>query len=391
MNPDGSGAHQVSNSPNANNPSWSPDGTKLVATGPTGLFTIGIDGSNLTSLTTGNDADPAWSPDGTRIAFDSSRGGGCNGGGNRVIWVMNADGTGQTQITPCAPCCYDYSPNWSPDGTKLVASLGGVVTIMNPDGTGATPVTQGTYPAWSPDGTKIVFFRSYPPNPESDLLFTINPDGTGETQVTGGGYPDWQPLPLYPHPRSAPSIQVSLVPAFTPCDASETTGSHAAPFAVGSCAPNPTSTQAVLGPSGTAAETIQAQAGPADMALAVAASDIRTPAGADYDPNGTAGNDLRAVFRVRFTDNSNCAGNPCFAPYNKSATAAELDFPQVYIDCVPNGDPTPPGSDCNVSTTANTLLPGSIVGGKQMVLQVFRVRVDDAGNALFLQQGVFAP
>jgi hypothetical protein len=127
------------------------------------------------------------------------------------------------------------------------------------------------------------------------------------------------------------------------------------------------------------------------MALAVAASDIQTPAGADYDPNGAGGNDLLAVFRVRFTDGNNCAGNSCSGPYDQSATAAELDFPQVYIDCVPNGGPTPLGSDCNVSTSANTLVPGSVVAGKKMVLQVFRVRVNDAGNTLFLQQGVFVP
>ena len=44
-----------------------------------------------------------------------------------------------------------------------------------------------------------------------------------------------------------------------------------------------------------------------------------------------------------------------------------------------------------MTTTANTVVPGAVVSGKQAVVQLFRVRVnDDAGN-LFMQQGVFVP
>lgn len=54
---------------------------------------------------------PTWSPDGTRIAFTSTR------DGNALIYVMKADGTGQTNISndPAA----DDSPALSPDGTTL--------------------------------------------------------------------------------------------------------------------------------------------------------------------------------------------------------------------------------------------------------------------------------
>jgi hypothetical protein len=77
---------------------------------------------------------------------------------------------------------------------------------------------------------------------------------------------------------------------------------------------------------------------------------------------------------------------------DQPATTAEFDFPVTYIDCVPVDDPTsPPGSDCNASTSANTLVPGWVVAGKTMTLQAFRVRVLDVGNVIFLQQGVFVP
>jgi Tol biopolymer transport system component len=43
-------------------PAWSRDGSKLVFARADGLFTINVDGSNLTRLTTGNHHEPAWRP-----------------------------------------------------------------------------------------------------------------------------------------------------------------------------------------------------------------------------------------------------------------------------------------------------------------------------------------
>ena len=67
--------------------------------------------TNLTNYNSGNDMGPYWSSDGTRIAFISNR------DGNNEIYVMDADGSNQTNLTNND--VYDDFPNWSPDGTKI--------------------------------------------------------------------------------------------------------------------------------------------------------------------------------------------------------------------------------------------------------------------------------
>jgi Tol biopolymer transport system component len=49
--------------------------------------------------------NPTWSPDGRKIAFDARR------DGNTDIYVMNADGSGLTQMTNGPG--YDGMPSWT--------------------------------------------------------------------------------------------------------------------------------------------------------------------------------------------------------------------------------------------------------------------------------------
>ena len=195
-------------------------------------------------------------------------------------------------------------------------------------------------------------------------------------------------------PQSAPFIHTSLVPSFKQCGTSgnPTNSSHSAPLAVGSCnPPKPTSTQAVVGNMGSGVANVDVV--PGDVQLTGTSSDIRTPSGADYDPSpGSTGADLLSVSRIRFTDHYNCSPSPCSGPYTGPGTGTDLDFGPVPINCSPNGSPTtPPGSDCNVTTTANTVIAGSVVAGKEAVIQTFRIRVNDFTNTLFAQQGIFIP
>jgi len=82
-------------------PSWNPNGEKIAFTSfrevNSEIFAMNADGSGLTRLTNSADGDeaPDYSPDGAKIAFTSDR-----DGEDFLIYTMNADGTGQTILTP---------------------------------------------------------------------------------------------------------------------------------------------------------------------------------------------------------------------------------------------------------------------------------------------------
>jgi Tol biopolymer transport system component len=193
-------------------PAWSPDGSKIafVMTGGDPGTYIGVmnaDGSGLTQLTFpvtcgprtcyGTEADPTWSPDGTRIAF----------GHLAAIWVMNADGSNQMALTD-ETAIFALQPSWSPDGTRIAFAgsiAGGAgadekVYVMRADGALMKNVTSnllvpGSYPAWSPDGTRIAFVEAvnYFDRSHSDgQIGVIRADGSQWTELSPrGNRPSW--------------------------------------------------------------------------------------------------------------------------------------------------------------------------------------------------------
>jgi dipeptidyl aminopeptidase/acylaminoacyl peptidase len=79
-----------------------------------------------------------------KIAFTSDR------DGNSEIYVMNADGSGQTRLTNDG--AIDNEPVWSPDGTKIAfwteRNGPAEIYVMNADGSGQINLTKN--PALTP-------------------------------------------------------------------------------------------------------------------------------------------------------------------------------------------------------------------------------------------------
>jgi hypothetical protein len=208
--------------------------------------------------------------------------------------------------------------------------------------------------------------------------------------------------PSYEEPQSATNLQVSLVPVFRQCGAGANTptGAHSPPLSVGSCPPATTpGAVAHVGANGVGSAQLTAipgdfttAANEADFSILVSATDIRsgTRTGPDYNPNA-GGPDLTYNARLRITDSNNGA-----FPVDEGTTT-DLDFP-VPVDCSTTVGPD--GSNCTTNTTADAVSPGTVIEGKDMIVQIFRVRLSDAGangiqgdsdDKLFQQQGFFVP
>jgi Tol biopolymer transport system component len=117
---------------------WAPDGSQVVYSMRGDLFVVGPDGNEPVRILEGRGgleaSDPVWSPDGAKIAFVSLTGypepvEGFGGWSTGAIWTVNPDGSDPTKLFERGPCCWNGphgGPSWSPDGKKLVFTLGGL-------------------------------------------------------------------------------------------------------------------------------------------------------------------------------------------------------------------------------------------------------------------------
>jgi Tol biopolymer transport system component len=167
------------------------------------IYVVNLRTNKLKRLTNhgGLDGFPTWSPDGRRIAFSR----------DDVplwfspttsLWVMQADGSRQRQLTQAAPGTSHLFPAWSPDGTKIAFTLTTPATsaiyTVDADGRNLRMLADDAeYPAWSPDGKWIVFDSDRDQAPYETDIYVMRSDGSHlqRVAVRAGSdvMPSWSP------------------------------------------------------------------------------------------------------------------------------------------------------------------------------------------------------
>jgi Tol biopolymer transport system component len=190
-------------------PSWSPDGSRVAFTsdadGNYEIYTMRPDGTDVRQLTFTRPpiqhVGPKYSPDGSTLLYASDKDE-TDRANQQDLWVMPSEGGVGTRLT--TGLNNRESRSWSPDGSRIVTQTitdgVGQLVVLNADGTGQQqitdipestprfapggifPVMRGAVtPAWSPDGEWISFASNHQGNYD---IYRIRPDGSGMTRLT---------------------------------------------------------------------------------------------------------------------------------------------------------------------------------------------------------------
>ena len=183
---------------------WSPDGEKLAFHAYEGgswpprnaLYTVRLDGTEITQIAENVVSKASWSPDARRLAVARVE------GENIVLVTLAADGSDEQMITNItAQEVFEswksryraslHTVSWSPDGSRILYTCDSGVCVVNLEDGHITELAKGTnawedeqYAAvWSPDGSRIAVFTpgipddTYPDSVIPLRLYTTSRDG----------------------------------------------------------------------------------------------------------------------------------------------------------------------------------------------------------------------
>jgi serine/threonine protein kinase/Tol biopolymer transport system component len=199
-NTDGTGLQKITTmDAGACQPSWSPDGLRLVFTSPcsargevndnlyinSSLYLINADGTGIKTLTTapGSAYDPAWAPDGKRIAFTSLR------DGRKEIYTLDVESGAVTRLTNSTGDVENSQPAWSPSADRIayVVKRFGAYQVWAMSDTGQDNFQLARsgqqlwdyLPVWLPDGQTIVFDEKNIDTAALPVLMSVRYDDKG--------------------------------------------------------------------------------------------------------------------------------------------------------------------------------------------------------------------
>lgn len=169
---------------------------------------VDSNGTNAVDLTQSpavNETSPEFSPDGTKIVYDSSGPDPCcTVHYNNDIWVMDANGSNQVPLTTTDYPTQNIGPSWSPDGLEIAYSTNSTpsaadngIHVMNANGTNQHRLL----PEGSPVSTNVLAWSpdgakiAYEGG-NAEGLYTMNADGSESLTLVEGVFepdPSWAP------------------------------------------------------------------------------------------------------------------------------------------------------------------------------------------------------
>jgi Tol biopolymer transport system component len=192
MDTDGGNAAAIRTSGAPTGPSWHPDGSVILFRSGSSILTIEPDGSNVTTLITKSEAfSPVYSGDAAFICFAVDK---ASGATADELWVMDADGTNDTQVDTLAAGGRGGLGICSPSGSDVfIYSSGGAASSsqafkINADGTGKTDITTGNIgPAFTKWSVATDDLRVFTPDTNGASPWTMQEvpiDGSGESALS---------------------------------------------------------------------------------------------------------------------------------------------------------------------------------------------------------------